>query len=63
MILQRVFAFILSALNWLIETMLPRVVVIALLLVLGLGLLFVLVGWRGRARVLAQPKRRPPPHA
>ncbi len=63
MILQRVFAFILSVLNWLIETMLPRVVVIALLLVLALGLLFVLGGWRGRARVIARPQRRPPPRA
>ncbi len=61
MILQRAFEAVLSALDWLIDLLFPRVVLLAFLLVLGLGVLVVLVGWRGRTRGVPRPRRGEPP--
>jgi protein-S-isoprenylcysteine O-methyltransferase Ste14 len=57
MILRRFLETVLSALGWLIDMLFPQLVLLTVVLVLGLGALFLLLAWRSRLRSVSLPVR------
>jgi len=57
MILRRFLETLLSALGWLIDMLFPQLVLLTVVLVLGLGALFLLLAWRSRLRGVSLPVR------